>query len=1648
MSVAELLAALDAQGVELWFEGDRLHFRARKGALAAEQRAALAAQKPAILAHLRAEAARSEKTCPLSYSQQSLWFLYQQAPKSVAYNVALSARVLSPLDDAALAQAVQALVDRYASLRTTYKFDGAAPLQRVTGAAHAEFVVHDASDAGDAALRAAVEADYRRPFDLEHGPVLRVSLYRRRPDEHVLLVALHHIAADGWSLLLLVEELLKLHHEATGGPPAGLARPTHDYTDYVAWQETMLAGPEGERLWSYWREKLAPPRGRMELPTDRAAPKVNAFRGASLGLAIEPALTQSLKRHAVSMGTTPFVLFLASFQALLFRLTCAEDIVVGTPTFGRSKADFMRITGDFINSVPLRGKLSAGMAFRDLVVQLKATVHEALDAGELPLPLMVNRLHPDRDSSRSPLFDTFFALQRFDQFKNVAELFAGSETDPPVEACGLRLAPYPISQQEGQFDLSLWMTERGGVVYGAFKYSTDLFDEATIRGLARDYVALLEAVDRQPDAPLGDIPEPALRGKAADRVDVLLEALRARDIHLVVDNGKLRVNAPKGALSDEVKATIAARRDAIMDHLRSAGAQKVHEAVDGIPRAERRAPLPVSSAQQRLWFLDRMEPERPYYNIGGSVRLRGPLDAALVERAVEHLVRRHESLRTTLGERDGAPDVQIHETARVPFDLADFSHLPVAEAEAKFRRRSEEVFATPLSVARGPLARVLLVRIAAGDQALVVCVHHIVADGWSMMILFREIFEIYEALAADRAPHLPALPVQYVDYSAWERDQLLSNRIAAQIAYWKEALAGAPAVLELPTDRPRPAAQSFRGGRIRRNLDARLLEDLKQLSRKRGCTLYMTLLAAFQVLLHRYSGQEDIVVGSPIANREQPAFEGVVGCFVNNIVLRTHMGPAEPFAELLGRVKQTFLAAFEHREVPFDVLVDALRPGRSTNHAPVFQVMFALQSFLTPIAPPSGMKLEIVEPIEFEFARFDLSLELVEHEGELMALYEYSSDLFDRDTIARMHAHFEELLRAIVRRPEARIEDLPLLSGEDERLLGAWNETSAEHDRTRCLHQLVEAQARATPGAIAAASGGETLTYGALEERANRLAHALTRRGVTPGSLVGVCLDRTVDVPVVLAAVLKAGAAYVPLDPAHPADRIRYTLEDAGVACTVTLGRLAGLFAASRVPLVPIDELGAELATMPAGPPPIVVRPEDRAYVIYTSGSTGRPKGVEVEHRNVVSFLEAMRREPGLHREDRILAVTTLSFDIAGLELWLPLSSGACVTIASRADVIDGERLIAMLAEERITVLQATPATFRLLLEAGWSGKPDLRVLVGGEALPRDLAALLVARVKELWNVYGPTETTIWSTVSRIDDPSAPITIGRPIRNTRIYVLERGGQPAPIGVPGELCIAGEGVARGYHDRPELTAEKFVTLALPGGRTERAYRTGDVARFRADGCIDFLGRRDHQVKVRGYRIELGEIEAVLATHPGVKECVVGVREDSPGDHRLVGYVVMTEGAVAEPEALRATLRAKLPEYMVPNAFVALAALPLTPNGKIDRKGLPVPQASPVPVEDGIESLMTPVQRRVASSWRQVLRVDRVGLYENFFDIGGHSLLLVKLHAALKKEFESDIALVELFQWTTVAAQAGRLSAAAPSDGAVHRARARAARLNDG
>ena len=740
----------------------------------------------------------------------------------------------------------------------------------------------------------------------------------------------------------------------------------------------------------------------------------------------------------------------------------------------------------------------------------------------------------------------------------------------------------------------------------------------------------------------------------------------------------------------------------------------------------------------------------------------------------------------------------------------------------------------------------------------------------------------------------------------------------------------------------------MRGARARIYIDEALVDRLEATARAHGATLFMALVGAWQTLLSRLSGQDDVVIGTTVANRNNVALEEVVGFLVSNVPLRSDLSGAPSFADLLTRTKLAVFGAFEHANLPFEAVVEAVNPERMAAHAPIFQTLLTLLNYPMDSVGPGGSTLDPLE-LDVQAARFDLALDLHRmpagpNVGKMAAVYEYAADLFDEATILRWHTAFVRLLEAACAAPERSLAKVPLMPAtEAEAFYGRLNDTARDHDRARPTHALLQAAAQRHAEAVAIVAHDGQLTYAEFESRTNQLANLLVERGVKPGSRVAVCLDRGVDLPVALAAAWKAGAAYVPLDPAHPSQRLGYILEDAGVACVVTTSEFCSIFEGVSAPLVQLDGDRNAIAGAPTASPDLEVAPDELAYVIYTSGSTGRPKGVEVEHRNLVAFLEAMKQEPGLRAGETLLAVTTPSFDIAGLELWLPLSVGGKVLIASRQDTLDGKRLAELLEEHAVSMLQATPATWRLMLGTGWEGKADLTALCGGEAMPLDLARSLSPRVAALWNMYGPTETTIWSTIYRVKGDEDAIPIGGPIANTRIYVLDASGMSSPVGAPGELVITGEGVTRGYRNRPEFNAEKFVDVA-PLGAPERAFRTGDLARWRSDGQLDFLGRGDGQVKIRGFRIELGEIEARLAGLPAVGSAVVAVREDAPGEKRLVAYVVMAPGATFDKSQTRAALRETLPDYMAPSAYVQLDRLPLSPNGKVDRKALPAPSAS--------------------------------------------------------------------------------------------------------
>ncbi|MGA5301848.1 amino acid adenylation domain-containing protein [Nucisporomicrobium flavum] len=1024
--------------------------------------------------------------------------------------------------------------------------------------------------------------------------------------------------------------------------------------------------------------------------------------------------------------------------------------------------------------------------------------------------------------------------------------------------------------------------------------------------------------------------------------------------------------------------------------------------------ADREKTYPLSAMQRRLWFLERLTPGTAAYLVPAAVRLRGPLDRVVLRAAVADLVARHESLRTTVVERDGEPVQVVAPSVEIEIGEEDLRGAPVDALED----RVAAAVSTPFDLATGPLLRLRLLRVADGEHRLIVVLHHIVADGWSVSVLFAEFAALYAAHRAGRPAGLPPLRLQYGEVARSERDDW-----GDELRYWADRLAGAPHVLELPLDHPRPPVVSAHGDSRHFDLPAAPVRDLVAAGRDRGATPFMVLLALFQVLVHRYAGQHDVIIGVPVANRDRAGLEELIGFFVNTLPIRTDLGGDPSFAELLDRVRDACLAAYAHQEVPFDRLVEEVKPARDLSRPPLVQVSFAYQAQPLPSVDVAGLEMTRL-PLRSSTARFDLELQLVDDgDNGLSGLIEYKSDLFEGATVERMAGHLRRLVTAAAADPDAPIGALALLDDEERAaLLSLGGDSRRDWPADDLAHRRIARRAGETPDAEAIRFEDRTLTYAELDRRANQLAHWLRGQGVGRDVLVGLCLQRSPETVVAILAVHRAGGAYLPLDPDYPRARLEFMLEDSRAPLVLTQSEVRDRLPAGAAAVACLDAIESELAGQPAHPPADAVAGTDLAYVIYTSGSTGRPKGVQIPHRAMSNFLRSMQERPGVAREDILLAVTSLSFDISVLELLLPLVTGARVVLVSRAAAADAQELARVLDRAGVTIMQATPSTWRMLVDSGWAGSPRLRMLCGGEALPPALAAQLHPRGAELWNMYGPTETTVWSAVWRV--VPGPVLLGEPVANTVLHVLDKRGQLVPAGVPGELHIGGAGLARGYLNRPDLTTDRFVELTDPAGRF---YRTGDLVRRRADGSLEFLGRIDHQVKVRGFRIELGEIEEVLGSHPAVGGAVVTAREHA-GDTRLVAYLAGADVPAAE---LGAFLRERLPEYMVPSAFVHLPAFPLTPNGKIDRAALPEPEygrsASDIPFQAPGDAL----EHVVAGVFAELLGAQRIGLHDDFFALGGHSLLATRVVTRLRPVVGVELPLRTVFEHPTVAGLAAQL-----------------------
>ncbi len=1046
--------------------------------------------------------------------------------------------------------------------------------------------------------------------------------------------------------------------------------------------------------------------------------------------------------------------------------------------------------------------------------------------------------------------------------------------------------------------------------------------------------------------------------------------------------------------------------------------------------------FPLSFAQKRLWFLNQLEPNNPFYNIPGAVKLKGKLNIVALDQSINEIIQRHEILRTTFQTVNGQPVQVIAPSLKLTNPIIDLSLSVLPEPE--LHKLIDREALTAFDLESSPLLRVKLLKLNQTEYIILFTLHHIIADGWSMGLLVEEFVTLYSNFCTgEQLFSVPKLPIQYADFAVWQQECLQGEVLENQLSYWKQQLNNI-SLLALPTDKPRPIIPTFKGATHSFILSQDLTNKLHSLSRGQGVTLFMTLLAAFKVLLYRYTNQDDICIGSPIANRNREEIEKLIGFFVNTLVLRSDLSGNPTFTELLARVREVTLQAYSHQDLPFEKLVEELQPERNLNYNPLFQVAFQLQNTPAKTLELPELTLSKLDNDEHQTAKFDLDLCLSETDAGLVGYLEYSSELFTSATIKRMVVHFQNLLSGIVANPQAKIAELPLLTAtEKNQLLIDWNNTQIDWEQDVCIHQLIELQAQKTPDAVAIIFEQQQLTYRELNQRSNQLASYLQKLGVKADIKVGICIERSLAMVVGLLGILKAGGAYLPLDPAYPQERLSLMLEDAQVKFLLTQESLLNHLFCHDAEIILIDKDWQKISQQNPDFKLENIKSSHLAYVIYTSGSTGKPKGVQIDRGSVVNFLQSMKQQPGLTATDTLLAVTSISFDIAALELYLPLICGARVVLVSREVAMDSKLLSEKIAASDATIMQATPATWQMLITSGWVGSKQLKILCGGEALSRDLAEKLIEKSTEVWNLYGPTETTIWSTIYRVEKNqlSKPLLpIGRPIANTQIYILDRQLLPVPIGVSGELYIGGSGLSRGYLNRPDLTSENFIDPNDDNNNlNQKLYKTGDLARYLADGNIEYLGRIDNQVKIRGFRIELGEIETNIRQHSTVQEAVVVAKEHMLGNQQLVAYIVPisstdTSQIILE---LRQYLHSKLPQFMIPSAFTLLDKLPLTPNGKVDRKSLPNPDFSQLERDTEYAKPRNYIEENLVIIWLEILNIETVGIYDNFFNLGGHSLLATQVMSRIRDELNVNIALRCLFESPTIAGIAEIIDSNSPN-----------------
>ncbi|MCF3572346.1 amino acid adenylation domain-containing protein [Planktothrix agardhii 1806] len=1103
------------------------------------------------------------------------------------------------------------------------------------------------------------------------------------------------------------------------------------------------------------------------------------------------------------------------------------------------------------------------------------------------------------------------------------------------------------------------------------------------------------------------------------QIIALMSQLRDLGCRISADGDKLRLRKTKNDIPAELIQQIKINKTEILAFLNTAKDQAVTSQKD-IPKLPTNALKQLSFAQQRLWFLGKMEPSNASYNMSMGLQLEGKLDVNALSESLAYVINRHESLRMYFPTMEGQPQIRIKKIENFNvLSIQDLSNLDQLTQSVTVETLINNNVQEPFNLNTGPLFKAKLLQLKDNQFILLLNMHHISSDGWSMGIFIRELRHAYLAFSQGQKPSLEPLPIQYSDFATWQRNWLQGEVLETQINYWKKQLKDAPQRLELPADHPRPPIQSYRGSHYSQTLTPELTQQLNSLSQQQGVSLYMLLLAVFNLLLSRYSRQNDICIGSPIANRPHRQTEGLIGFFANTLVLRNQIKSEQSFQEFLQQTRQTCLEAYHYQDIPFEFLVEQLKPVRSLSYNPIFQVMFTVENNDSEALNLPGLKIEWLDS-SYPFAKFDLSLLALESDGQLNCTWEYATDLFETITIQRMAEHWEVLLQQIVTNPQQKISNLSWLTKADQKQLELWNQTNTNYSQDKTLVDLFEEQVKSYPNNIALVFEEQSLTYQELNQKANQLAHFLHQNyQIKPDTLIGICVERSLDMAIALLGVLKAGAAYVPVDPSYPEERIKYILENSKISLLLTQSfindKLSGFFSELSAQLINLDRLNFE--SFPCHNLALQSKPNNLAYVIYTSGSTGQPKGVMVEHKGLYNLALTEIETFGVHPSSRVLQFASFSFDAFIWEVFMAWGGGATLYLGNKDNLMPGLPLVERLRDDAITHITLPPSALAVL---PWENLPSLQtIIVAGEACSPELVKKW-SQGRNFFNGYGPTEGSVCATIAKYTSFNEKITIGRPIPNVQVYILDPHLQPVPIGVPGELHIGGAGLARGYLDRPDLTDEKFIEVNL-FGKIERIYKTGDLAKWGDDGNLEFLGRIDHQIKLRGFRIELGEIESVLLEHPAVKEAIVNLHK-TENNQQLVAYVT---GELIDDlsQQLKQHLKTYLPDYMIPSQIIRLDEFPLTPNGKIDRQALPHPNHESHSL---YEAPRNTIEQQLTEIWSLILEYEKISIHDNFFDLGGHSILAIKLLNEIQKSFNKELSLTSLFQNPTIAQLAQQLS----------------------